>query len=478
MLSPQTPGVYIQEISTLPASIAGVDTAIPAFIGYTKDATLLNVPTRITSLLEFIDKFGGAPEQSFALTLDDTYTDGELTSRVFSVADPTPSIFKLYHSLEFYFNNGGGPCYIVSVGSYSGGVVAPGTADPKVGLLGGIAATEKVDEPTLYVFPDGISLASEAEYGSVVKASLEMCDKLKDRFTICDVWDNGTPTGITDYRSELGMTYLKYGAAYHPTLLTTLNYEIDKSVTITHNITVNGTAPGSPLDLTGIALAIIETGDPSDPLDSGYPDIYRSFEAEIKKKFMTLPASGAVAGIYARVDRDRGVWKAPANVSVNSVSAPSVKITYEQQAGLNVDASTGKSINVIRSFAGKGILVWGARTLAGNDNEWRYVPVRRLYIFIEESVKKATEFVVFEPNTATTWVRVKAMIENFLTSLWREGALAGAKPEQAFFVKVGLGETMTSQDILEGRMNVEIGLAAVRPAEFIILKFSHKLQES
>ena len=193
---------------------------------------------------------------------------------------------------------------------------------------------------------------------------------------------------------------------------------------------------------------------------------------------MTLPASGAVAGIYARVDRDRGVWKAPANVSVNSVSAPSVKITHEQQAGLNVDASTGKSINVIRSFAGKGILVWGARTLAGNDNEWRYVPVRRLYIFIEESVKKATEFVVFEPNTATTWVRVKAMIENFLTSLWREGALAGAKPEQAFFVKVGLGETMTSQDILEGRMNVEIGLAAVRPAEFIILKFSHKLQES
>ena len=246
------------------------------------------------------------------------------------------------------------------------------------------------------------------------------------------------------------MTYLKYGAAYHPTLLTTLNYEIDKSVTITHNITVNGTAPGSPLDLTGIALAIIENGDPSDPLDSGYPDIYRSFEAEIKKKFMTLPASGAVAGIYARVDRDRGVWKAPANVSVNSVSAPSVKITHEQQAGLNVDASTGKSINVIRSFAGKGILVWGARTLAGNDNEWRYVPVRRLYIFIEESVKKATEFVVFEPNTATTWVRVKAMIENFLTSLWREGALAGAKPEQAFFVKVGLGKRMHNQAYMEG----------------------------
>ena len=149
-----------------------------------------------------------------------------------------------------------------------------------------------------------------------------------------------------------------------------------------------------------------------------------------------------------------------------------------EQEGLNVDATSGKSINAIRHFSGKGTLVWGARTLAGNDNEWRYIPVRRLFIFIEESVKKATEFVVFEPNDANTWLRVKAMIENFLSKLWREGALAGATPNAAYFVKVGLGQTMTPLDILEGRMNVEIGLAAVRPAEFIILKFSHKLQES
>jgi len=123
-------------------------------------------------------------------------------------------------------------------------------------------------------------------------------------------------------------------------------------------------------------------------------------------------------------------------------------------------------------------LVWGSRTLAGNDNEWRYVPVRRFFIFVEESVKKATEFVVFEPNDAKTWLRVKTMIENFLNQLWKQGALQGAKPADAFFVNVGLGITMTAQDILEGRMNVEIGMAAVRPAEFIILKFSHKLQQS
>jgi phage tail sheath protein FI len=106
------------------------------------------------------------------------------------------------------------------------------------------------------------------------------------------------------------------------------------------------------------------------------------------------------------------------------------------------------------------------------------VPVRRFYNMVEESVKKSSSWVVFEPNDKSTWVRVKAMIENYLTGLWRQGALAGSKPEQAFFVKVGLGETMTAIDILEGRMIIEIGMAAVRPAEFIILRFSHKLQEA
>jgi len=182
--------------------------------------------------------------------------------------------------------------------------------------------------------------------------------------------------------------------------------------------------------------------------------------------------------VYASVDRDRGVWKAPANVSLTSVSEPVVAIDNSDQEGLNVDVNAGKSINAIRTFTGKGVLVWGARTLAGNDNEWRYVSVRRFYNMVEESVKKASEAMVFEPNDANTWVRVRSMIENYLTRLWRAGALAGSKAEQAFFVKVGLGETMTNNDILEGRMIVEIGMAVVRPAEFIILKFSHKMQEA
>ncbi len=191
-----------------------------------------------------------------------------------------------------------------------------------------------------------------------------------------------------------------------------------------------------------------------------------------------LPPSGAIAGVYAYVDDKRGVWKAPANISLSSVIGLKRKIDNEDQSGLNVDVQSGKSINALRTFTGKGHMVWGARTLAGNDNEWRYVPVRRFFNMVEESVKKSTHWAVFEPNSAATWTKVQTMIENYLTQKWREGALAGAKPDQAFFVKVGLGLTMTQQDILEGRMNVEIGMAVVRPAEFIILKFSHKMQET
>ena len=204
---------------------------------------------------------------------------------------------------------------------------------------------------------------------------------------------------------------------------------------------------------------------------------FKGFAARFKRDLAMVPPSGTMAGIYASVDRSRGVWKAPANVSLNGVVGPAVKIEDKEQNDLNIHG-TGKSVNVIRAFTGKGILVWGARTLAGNDNEWKYIPVRRFFNFAEESIKKAAEPFVFEPNDANTWVRVKAMIENFLTLQWRAGALAGAKSEQAFFVKVGLNETMTALDILEGRMIVEIGMAVVRPAEFIILRFSHKMQES
>jgi len=207
--------------------------------------------------------------------------------------------------------------------------------------------------------------------------------------------------------------------------------------------------------------------------------LYANIAKAAESQAVVLPPSGAIAGVYARTDGERGVWKSPANASLNYVTAPIVTVTDAEQDTLNVDAEgNGKSINAIRAFSGKGTLVWGARTLAGSSQEWRYVSVRRFFIMAEESIRKATAQFVFEANDANTWVRLRTMIENFLTLQWRAGALAGAKPEQAFFVRVGLGQTMTPQDVLDGFMIIEIGMAVVRPAEFIVLRFSHKMQQA
>lgn len=204
---------------------------------------------------------------------------------------------------------------------------------------------------------------------------------------------------------------------------------------------------------------------------------YPAIVAKLSQSMNTVPPSGAIAGIYAQTDATRGVWKSPANVSVNGIVGLTDDINDAEQEDMNIH-ETGKSINAIRKFTGKGFLVWGGRTLAGNSNDWRYINVRRLANMIEESVKKACMQFVFEPNVSLTWVSVKGMIDNYLNTLWKDGALAGGKPEHAFFVSVGLNETMSAQDILEGRMIVKIGYAPSRPAEFIILEFKQMQQKS
>ena len=565
----KTPGVYIQEISTLPASIVPVATAIPAFVGYTRqrirngESFDPNIPVRITSYLEYKEIFGESFFENYTITISDGPS--------IAITDPTNfSQYLMTYQVYMYFSNGGGPCWVVSVGDF---VASPTGDDIDIAdLLAGLKVLEEEDEPTLLVVPEAAKL-TDINRKTLHDQMLAQCAKLQDRFALMDALHYSGQTVAedgTDFRAEVGSSDLKYGAAYYPGLRTILFRNFDQNtltvndnrggaglgpfhlktiaeigkgenfataqITITDNDEIDGESftiggntftengnfnkgagpattaaaiealvepsfpytveqSGGVLTFTakapgeaGAALALTYTpvGDPGATVSGNGtfswlgPDktLYNSIIATLQSKLMELYPSAAMAGVYSRVDSQRGVWKAPANVDLRSVLSPMVSVSAEEQAGLNVDATSGKSINVIRFFQGKGNLVWGARTLAGNDNEWRYIPVRRLYIFVEESIKKATEFVVFEPNDANTWLRVKTMIENFLTNLWREGALAGAKSEQAFFVRVGLGQTMTALDILEGRMNVEIGLAAVRPAEFIILKFSHKLQES
>jgi hypothetical protein len=485
----KTPGVYIEEISKFPPSVAAVETAIPAFIGYTQMAMVRGrdlhadeviEPIRITSLLEYEQYFGKSePETGLTVTISENIevVDGEnvVLDRTVTGAIAAPPVHNMYYAMQAFFRNGGGPCYIVSIGSMEAAAGVPTPSD----FENGIAAVAKVDEVTLFVIPESQSLGGDR--GNIFGLVVDQCGKLQDRFAIFDMQvptEGQTINAAADDFRNLSLTLanLKYAAAYTPNVYTTFNYEYQADqVTLVHqqtNVADNTTAPG---DFNDGTMADLETA--ADDPTVGNAILYNLVQAAVGAIPLDLPPSPLVAGQYARVDNTRGVFKAPANVALAGVTEPTIAITSAEQESLNVHPS-GKSINAIRAFTGKGTLIWGARTLDGNSNEWRYIPVRRFFNMAEESIKKATERFVFEPNDANTWTQVRALIENFLILQWRAGALAGAKPEQAFYVKVGLNETMTALDILEGRMIVEIGMAVVRPAEFIILKFSHKMQES
>ena len=184
-----------------------------------------------------------------------------------------------------------------------------------------------------------------------------------------------------------------------------------------------------------------------------------------------------MAGVYTMIDNTRGVWKAPANVSVSYVNKPAVPVTDKDQEVLNMPMS-GKAINAIRTFPGEGIKVWGARTLDGNSQDWRYINVRRTMIFLEQSVKNAARAYVFEPNVVNTWVNMRSMIDGFLRGVWKRGGLAGTSPEDAYSIHIGLGDTMTPEDILEGILRISVFVAITRPAEFIEITFQQQMQKS
>jgi hypothetical protein len=471
----RTPGVYIEEIVAFPPSVAAVQTAIPAFIGHTQvarekvDGDLTNKPKRITSFVEY-RRFFGEAQKEINIEVRITTRGSDTQVNADFQAGSARSRHIMFYALQAYFDNGGGPCWIVSVGPYS----AFDTPIAPAPLQAGLAEVAKVDEVTLLVFPEERGIATPADYQAVHASALRQCFDLQDRFAIMSLFTVREQTSqvnvqqdADDFRALSGNFddgHVKYGAAYYPNIDTIFNYDYEEAA-----VTISHTIDGNPGDLNGITL---------DALKAQNNALYNRAKGAIDNIPCRLPPSAIMAGIYADVDNARGVWKAPANVTVKAVVAPTVTISDKDQENLNIDVNAGRSINAIRTFVGRGTRVWGARTLAGNDNEWRYINVRRFFNFAEESIKKATNQFVFEPNDANTWTRVRSMIENFLIVQWRAGALQGATPEAAFYVRVGLNQTMTALDILEGRMIVEVGMAVVRPAEFIILQFIQKMPES
>lgn len=488
-----TPGVYIEEKSAFSSSVVPVATAIPAFIGYTQKASrgtksLRNVPTRIKSFAEFEQLFGGAPKTSFTLG-----TDGSLEV----VAETR---YLLHSSMRFYFANGGADCYIVSIGDYSSGVNAKDFND--LATESGLPTLLKYIEPTLLVAPEAV-LLSEADCFSLQQAMVMHCGfEMRNRFAVLDVYNGDKKRTYDDadvinrFRSGVGANHLQWAAAYYPFVKTTIvnATEIDftnianldsLAAFLTEEVEADlaaGRINAARAQAIKAEVAKVTTATPGEvsslqaTLKTISPRL-NGILADIADFLNVLPPSAGMAGIYAMVDSSINVAKAPANVSLGSVVAPAVQITSDDQEELNLPLN-GKAVNAIRSFMGKGVLVWGARTLDGNSQDWRYISVRRTMTFLEQSIKFAAEAYVFEPNNATTWSTLKATVNNFLVNQWQSGLLAGQSPDDAFSVTIGLGSTMTPNDILDGVLRMTIKVAITRPAEFIVITFEQQQQKS
>lgn len=441
-------------------------------------------------MAEFRSYFGGAPTPRF--TLEESTEKPSVIFNGKNYQVKRIDNFILYYSILLFYANGGGPCYIVSVGNY-------GEDIEKDKLEKGIIPLIKEQEPTLVVIPEAITLADANECYALQQAILRHCGyEMRNRFGLLDIYhgykDRKDPGGdmVNNFRENIGNEFLDFGAAYYPWLNTSIvqenelsfeNLDIEQLKELLTQEFILLPIPEAKkeeallyIEKLGTTLEAIEKITIHKILMQISP-LYRDLIREMRTSLNLLPVSAAMAGIFTMVDNTKGVWKAPANVSVATAVSPAVNISHDEQEDLNVPLS-GKSVNAIRTFTGEGIKVWGARTLDGNSLDWRYINVRRTMIMLQESVRNAARAYVFDLNEANTWVNVKSMISNFLNGIWKRGGLAGAVPEDAYSVHIGLGDTMTPEDILEGIMRITVLVAIVRPAEFIEITFQQQMQKS
>ena len=494
------PDNHIEGTDTSGRSVIPVATAVPCFVGFTEKAVNRNnqpVPetlVKIKSLGDYITIFGAAPPTKFKVTLKE---DGTIH------VTPNEPYFYLFNSLKLYFANGGGDCYIFSVGDYTETSFKSEQFTKKV-----LKSLETEPEPTLIVMPDAHLIKNSADYYSIWQEVLPHCKKMINRFALLDIHNGGDISNISNrdkaaeliqqFREHIGTRDLAFGAAYWPWIQATVLQPNDIGLSNIDNFEnlkkdlkkqIDEIFPpqGETLNTKGEEIKEFIEGVDTTKLDDiefkphgilmQVSPLYKKVLNNIREAANIMPASGAMAGIYKYVDNDKGTFQSPANISVSAVAKPLLTIHDHDQENLNIPMD-GKAINVIRTFPGKGTLVWGARTMDGNSQDWRYISVRRTVSMIELSIKYAAEAYVFEPNASSTWSNVQSMISNFLTNMWQGGALAGTTAAEAFSVNVGLGSTMTAVDILDGYMNIEVKVAVTRPAEFIVITFQQQMQAS
>lgn len=338
-------------------------------------------------------------------------------------AASTPLSYAVYG----FFRNGGGICYVVNVGPNNpiGGGAGAGRQ--------GVDVLETVDRVAIVAAPGYSDAASH-------DALLTHCEKMRDRVAILDA----------------------------PPVVPNLD-ALTRTAIVTGPSSSKGKRREGGADAAEPPSDTPTAGLHPRPSANGFGAFYFPWIKVLDpatKELVDVPPSGHIAGIYARTDATRGVHKAPANETIRGALGVTYAVTQEEQAQLNP-----AGVNVIRVFDREGINVWGARTVAPPGNEWRYLNVRRLFSMIEKSIERSTRWTVFEPNDEPLWKSIRRDVRAFLMLLWRQGALMGATPEEAFFVQCDR-ETNPAEVIDAGMVVTVIGAAPVKPAEFVIFRIS------
>jgi uncharacterized protein len=501
-MSPQylSPGVYVEEVERGARPIEGVGTAVAAFVGFAERGPV-NTPTFIANWTQYVNTFGG-------------FVKGGL----------------LANAVYGYFHNGGGSCYVSRLpsgaeGSDAGRLSLKSKADPSLESIV-ITALEagSTGEINVEIIPSGEGThedqftikfrrgGTEEVFENVslrkAKAVRNVIETVNRESKLVRLAEAETTLSAVDRVPAAGKYALVPAIA---TAITAVSpeaiigdaaarsgisgFEVTEDVTMVSvpdimalyqagSITMDGVKAIQQAILDHCAtmkdrFAILDCPPGMNPQqikdwrmkDAGYDSKYGAvYYPWIKVAGpggdpILVPPSGYMAGIYARSDTERGVHKAPANEVVRGAIGVETVITKSEQDSLNP-----VGINCIRPFPGRGIRVWGARTLA-SDAQWRYINVRRLFNFIEESIELGTQWVVFEPNDRDLWERIKRDIRAFLTRVWRDGALFGATPDEAFYVKCD--DELNTVEIRDaGQVIIEIGIAPVKPAEFVIFRIS------
>jgi phage tail sheath protein FI len=412
-----SPGVYVLEVPSAAAPIAGVGTSTAGFVGLvTNEVVMPFKPGRPLDPNHIVpeDRYPIAPANEPQLI-----TNWEEFKKSFGNVQDGNRV--LANAVYGFFNNGGTRCWVTRVTSLMEDTTHTPAVDPVADALAGF---EAIDEIAIVAVPTSTSLgageaaANLARRVAVRELVLSHCERMEDRFAIVD--------GEESVDGELTPPEIYPNAA--------------------------GNARGRNSNYGAVYFPWIDIGEKNANGDVRY-----------------MPPSGHIAGIYARVDTNRGVHKAPANEPIRGALGLKYRLSRSQQDGLNPDG-----INAIRQFNGN-ITVWGARTIGGDANitpqDFRFVSVRRLFNFLRESIDEGTQWVVFEPNTPNLWAKITRNVTAFLTNVWRSGALFGTTPQEAFYVKCD-AETNPPEIRDAGQVVTEIGVAVVKPAEFVIFRIS------